>query len=589
MSGHVTDSEGAPLAGINVNVNPDQSGSGGWGQTDAKGNYTTSGVAPGNYRVQFSDSSGGTVWATQYWNAQPSWNTATLLALSDADAPARTGIDAVLSHSATVTGTVTRPDGGPAEGACATAVIMTPDGPDGLNRTTVGADGTYSIAGLPAVPMTMYFEQCDGAGPWVSQWWNDQPTPDTANLFTPSPGATTTGIDAQFEAAAEIRGHVTDSGGSPIENICAQATSADWFGGLSRTDSSGDYRIDVNRPGNYVVQFVDCNDTPKYAGQWWDAATSAADAKVITLASGDVVDHVDATLAPGGPATISGTVLDLAGRTLADACVVAYLPDQFARFAPVAADGTYEITGLPSGTFSLAALGCEGDSDPNPFVASKVPGITYHALWWDDVPLSFAATGNGPDPIAQGATLVAITPGAELTDHDFCFGCTAAAITAATPDTAAITVDYDTPGLVDGVSERSAGAAGASAVAAADVSAAAVLPSSLVAAVSCTSDTGVPGSASGTSTSITVPGLTPGATYTCAVSITDTGLLVAASTASAAVTLPGGAVDPGVAPTALAFTGANRPLALAVIGFLFLLIGLVAVAMARRSKVRNQV
>ncbi|MET0420128.1 MAG: carboxypeptidase-like regulatory domain-containing protein, partial [Acidimicrobiia bacterium] len=487
--------------------------------------------------------------------------------------------------------------GGPAEGACATAVIITPSGPDGLNRTTVGPDGTYSITGLPAVPMTMYFEQCDGAGPWVSQWWSGKPSPETADMFTPTPGATTGGIDAHFEAAAEIRGHVTDSGGTPIANICAQATGADWFGGLSRTDASGDYRIAVNRPGSYIVQFVDCNETPKYAGQWWDAATSAAAAKVITVTSGDVVDHVDAVLTTGAPATISGKVLDLAGRTLANACVVAYLPDQFAKFSPVAADGTYEITGLPSGTFSLAALGCDEGSEPLPFVESKVPGITYHALWWDDVPLSFEAAGNGPDPIAQGATLVPLAPGAELTDHDWCFGCTAAEIIAATPDTGAITVVYDTPGLAEGVSERSAGAdavgaAAAGAVAAdavgADVvAAAAVLPSPLVASVSCTSDTGVSGSAVGTSTSITVPGLTAGATYTCAVEITATGLLVAASAASAAVTLPGGAVDPTALPTALAFTGANRPLALGVIGFVLLLVGLVAVTAARRGTVRK--
>ena len=71
----VTDPDGNPLAGISVNVNPQNSGPSGWGQTDSNGLYTTSAIPPGSYRVQFSASGPHPAWATQYWHAKLSYNT----------------------------------------------------------------------------------------------------------------------------------------------------------------------------------------------------------------------------------------------------------------------------------------------------------------------------------------------------------------------------------------------------------------------------------------------------------------------------------------------------------------------------------
>ena len=96
MSGRVTDSDGNPLAGINVWVNPTGQGNGAGAQTDADGEYTTNALAPGDYRVQFAANGPDPEWATEFWDEQPSWNSATVLTISGADSPARTGIDAVL-------------------------------------------------------------------------------------------------------------------------------------------------------------------------------------------------------------------------------------------------------------------------------------------------------------------------------------------------------------------------------------------------------------------------------------------------------------------------------------------------------------
>ena len=517
VSGTVTDTHGNPLAGINVWVDPTGQGSGAGGQTDIDGNYTTNRLSPGDYRVQFSANGPDPEWATQFWNGQHSWNRATVLTLSNADAPVRTGIDAVLSQAATVSGTVMNDHGAPAAGVCVDAVVETADGFDGIGNATSGPDGQYAITGLPPTPMKVVFRDCNHNGPYIDQWWNGRPDPSTADTITPVPGETTAGIDAHLEPAAEIRGHVSDTGGDPLEGICAQATSDGWVGGLAQTDQNGDYAITISRAGSYRVQFVDCTDSPEFAGQWWDHAPTAAAASIVTLVSGESVGGIDAELALGAVGTISGRIVNLQGDPMTTSCVVAYLPDRYARFAPVAPDGTYEITGVPSGTYALGALGCDG-GDPSGVVADPdVPSVNYTALWWDAIPLHLDnTTEGGPDPIAQGATLVTVAPGEQLTDHDFCFGCTAIAISGVTPGSESLTVEFTTPGLANPNVQATAED---------------TREDALTYAATCASSTGgIGGSATGADPgSITVAGLTAGATYTCQVTASDNEIPVAAS------------------------------------------------------------
>ncbi len=540
VAGTVTDSDGNPIAGINVNVNPTNSGTSGWAQTDSSGHYATSAVAPGDYRVQFSANGPNPPYATQFWSDKPSWNSADILTLTSADAPTRAAVDATLTASATISGTVSGPNGDPVQGDCVNAVTNTANGLDGVANATTAADGTYALQGLPAGSFLIYFQDCNNVGPFLDQWWDHQPDSSTAVAVVVTAGSTTTGIDAHLVAAGQIRGHVTDGDGHPLQGICAQATTTSAFGGFARTDSDGDYAISLRGPGAYKVQFIDCNQSPTYAGQWWDDQSTAATAQVVNVAAGEIVGDVDAVLVPGAVSTVSGRVLNLNGVPMTDACVVAYAPNQYALFAQVQPDGSFEIADVPSGTYALAALGCGGGGDPSPTVADpQSPTTNFTGLWWNAVPLSFdQQTQGGPDPIAQGASLVTITPGQHLTGYDWCFGCTALVITNLTPGTGSLTLAFDTPGLVipDGGTQGTASGASTAAT------------TGLTYTASCVSTGGgAPGSATGTTTSLTVAGLTAGQTYTCQVSASDGAVKVATSSVSAAVTLPAGAPPPRVA------------------------------------------
>jgi len=428
VAGHVTDTHGNPIAGISVNVNPTNSGSGGWAQTDSTGGYTTTAVIPGDYRVQFTAPGPNQAWASQYWNAKPSWNNADILTLAAGDAPVRGGVDAQLSAAAAVTGTVTAAGGGPAAGVCVSAQVDSPNGSDWVGGATSATDGTYTIGGVPATAVKIDFRDCNAVGPYVEQYWNDKPDFSSAVPLTLAPGEKRSGIDAQLAAAAEITGTVTDLATTPLEGICVQATTGTFVGGLAHTDSHGNYVINLATPGDYRVQFVDCTNTPTFAGQWWDGQPGSATASIVKVATGHVVTSINAALSPGAVGTISGTVVNSHHVAMSSACVIAYLPNQYAIFAPVHADGTYTVAGVPSGTYALAFVGCSGGNPSQTVQDPESSGTTYDAVWWHGVPLHLDANSNngGPDPIAQGANLVTLQSAQDRTGYDWCFGCAAA-------------------------------------------------------------------------------------------------------------------------------------------------------------------
>jgi protocatechuate 3,4-dioxygenase beta subunit len=584
VAGRVTDGNGNPIPGISVSVNPTNQGSGGYAQTDANGNYTTSTVTSGDYKVQFSDNGPTPAWARQYWNAKPSWNTADTLTLNTTGGPVQGGIDAQLSAAATITGTVTAPGGGPGAKVCVNANVDSPNGPDQVGNTTTAPDGTYTLGGLPATAVKIDFQDCNSVGPYVEQWWNNQPDSSSAQALTLTPGETRPRIDATLAAAAEITGTVTDPNGNPLGGICAQATTTTFVGGLAHTDPNGNYVLSLAKPGQYRVQFVDCNQTPAFAGQWWDSQPSSATAKAVTVAAGQIIKGVNAKLSPGALGTISGKVVNLHGIAMTTACVVAYLPNQYAVFAPVNADGTYKITNVPSGTYALGFLGCNG-GNPSPTLHDPESTATsYNGVWWDGAPIHIDQnTNGGPDPIAQGANLVTVTPGQDLSGYDRCFGCTAISIWSITPGTGSLTVAFRTPGLVTSANVVQDGAS--------------TQASPLTYTVECTSTTGgAPGSANGPNSPITVSGLTPSATYTCHVTASDGRTTVGASAVSNGVDVP---ASPGASntttpanvsiptpplPSTLARTGTSSPTTLTRTGLTLLGLGLGLLAATRHHR-----
>ncbi len=203
--------------------------------------------------------------------------------------------------------------------------------------------------------------------------------------------------------------------------------------------------------------------------------------------------------------------------------------------------------------------------------------LHYAGVWWNGSPAHFDNTNDGgPDPIAQGATLVTVTAGRHLTGYDRCFGCDAIVISSITPGRTSLTVAFTTPGFVIDASVQN-GASKASA---------------LIYTVTCSpSDGTASGSANGTSSPITVTGLTSRAPYTCVVVASDGRTTVGRSAVSNRVLLATGPVpgteivDPVPAvpvPGELPRTGTSSE-TLTYAAFLILILGLGLFASTRRE------
>lgn len=156
ISGTVTDSTGAPLAGVDV-ADYDASDtrlSADAATTAVDGTYTIADLLPGTYEIEFSGLAGSNL-ATAYFGSS---ELATATKVTVASGVTTPSINGTLAAGATVSGTVTAAQGGALLGGLDVRLV------DGQNRlideTTTNANGTYTLTDVPAG--TWYLEFVGG-------------------------------------------------------------------------------------------------------------------------------------------------------------------------------------------------------------------------------------------------------------------------------------------------------------------------------------------------------------------------------------------------------------------------------------------
>lgn len=241
----------------------------------------------------------------------------------------------------------------------------------GIVRTaTANLSGEYTLSGLNPGSYYVHAYDCGGSRNDVATYYTGSGT--SPALVSLSSGQAVTDVDVRLAQATEISGVV--HGGSTatnLANVCVDATPVPtgegYAGHTTLTASDGSYtltRIAPNVP--YVLRFdPGCEGASQYTGQYWDGEYTAATATQVsaTVAQPATVDPV---LAAG--ATISGTISAPAGESVdmaSDVCVYAEPIDGGAassfwdwdNFEPNA-DGSYQITGLPPGSYYVYASQC---------------------------------------------------------------------------------------------------------------------------------------------------------------------------------------------------------------------------------------
>lgn len=376
IAGVVTGEAGAPLEGVRVQLfhcDPDFDpleqrdcwtllwGEGTEAATAADGSFAIDGLVPGTYRAAINPQTETAEYVREYWDGADELEDATDITVTAGEAAT---IAPTLEIGATVSGTVVDEAGQPVSGGFVYAYLSTYlDGTRG--GASVGADGSYTITGLPAGEYI--FEAGAGWGSeseLVDEYWQDVYNEADATRVQLAAGEA---FEADFElnAGGVIEGAVTGDG-APVEGVEVTATyagdtSARWVSPVTAvTGADGTYRLGGLEAGEYVVDFSDF-DGP-WAQQFWQDTSERAEAALLDVNPGDLVEGIDATLSAGG--AISGTLTELSadGSVPSQAYLDVLRKDASGAWQRVTseqadASGAYEVSGLAAGEYTVVSYG----------------------------------------------------------------------------------------------------------------------------------------------------------------------------------------------------------------------------------------
>ena len=366
-----------PLNFSNIALLDHQGNELGFGNSDAAGNWTITGVLAGTYTLNFYTYQAPL--AAQWWNGKSSFATADYFDVQTGQT--LSGFDATLDSGATISGTVTSADPGSAPIAQAGVSAYDTTGTQ-VGSAVTDDTGAYTVSGLNPGQYTLEFTGPSDAND-AEQWWGPAISQPTATYFTVGSHASLTGYDAELTAGATISGTLLAAGSppTPLENAGVVAVpSTGGYPYFGQPAADGTYSIIGLPAGTYDV-FFDASgfDIPQ-ADQWWSNATTRSAATPVSVTTGQVVSGIDATLGLG--ATITGTVsgLTTAGGVVpaANATVDLYSTDSTAVFSQEVYannDGSFTLRSIPPGTYTLK-FAPQGDT------------TDFQTEWWHDKPLT---------------------------------------------------------------------------------------------------------------------------------------------------------------------------------------------------------
>ncbi|MDH5768705.1 MAG: carboxypeptidase regulatory-like domain-containing protein, partial [Nitrospirota bacterium] len=300
ISGTVTATGGAPVAGVTMSLTGDATAS---TTTAADGTYSFTGLANGSYTV--TPSLGANTFA-------PASSPATITNASV------TGVNFTM-NAYSISGTVTATGGAPVAG-----VTMFLTGA-AIKTTTTAADGTYSFAGL-------------GTGSYTV-------TPNLGtNTFTPASSpvaiinASVTGVNfTMIVTTYSISGTVTTTGGSPIGGVTISLTGTS--AATTATDASGNYTFTGLSNGSYIV-------TPSMAGYTFNPLS-----RNVTINFGNVTGQDFTGTTATRISSISGTVTTSGGSPIAGVTIT--LTGAASGTTTTNGAGQYSLGGVANGSYII--------------------------------------------------------------------------------------------------------------------------------------------------------------------------------------------------------------------------------------------
>jgi 5-hydroxyisourate hydrolase-like protein (transthyretin family) len=328
ISGTVTAPGGIPLSAVQVTAYTIYGDRGGYAYSDASGNYQVTGLIAGSYVLEFKPGSG---YAVEWYNNQPTALTAASVTVSTGGTTGT--INAQMELGARFSGQVVGDGSGPLQSA---QINVYDSSGQYVAGAYTDAAGNYTTSpGLATGSYRISFE----AYSYLSEYYDDMPSLDTATALAVTSPAVMSGVNATLANGGKISGHVTSATtGLPLVNMSVSA-SGTGGSGTGYTDAGGNYTIVGLDSGSYSVEAAPVFD---------DNLISTPATATVTAPT--TLTGVNFTMAPGG--TLTGHVTDVGGVSLKDITVFIGNEDgSYQNYVYTNASGIYTATALPSGTY----------------------------------------------------------------------------------------------------------------------------------------------------------------------------------------------------------------------------------------------
>jgi len=349
ISGHIYEADGTtPVPGIEVFTRPGKYmfDDGFYATTADHGGYTVDNLALGEYRLvvetpgyarEYHD--GGFCWGTQY----------DVVVTPPDNTP---GIDINLDQAAVISGHVYESDGQTPVTDATIFAHFDPPVSGECEAPTANPDetGFYAFESLWA---DMYKLSIRSPG-FAAEYYRGKPSDRQADELPVSVGEHLSNIDFTLDVGGTVTGHVFDAeDGRALRGIDLQIRLAE--GGhvtySGATDYEGRWTVWLGN-GQYVIG---TNIAPGYVHEWYEDRYDERLADPIGVVVPEVFSGIDLYLSQ--MSSIAGHVYTEDGETpIADAEVFAFsTAAEFGTGANTAADGSYQIEGLPSGWYRVSA------------------------------------------------------------------------------------------------------------------------------------------------------------------------------------------------------------------------------------------
>lgn len=434
LDGTLTDSEGAAVPWVTVDV---MSTSGGYvtsGSTDSEGGWQAL-VDAGDYTVHF------TGYAVDQW-AFGAADQAGASVVTAARGEV-TRVDDQLLPVTTVSGTITDDAGHPLENICASLVNPDAFSPyDSFGQGCSDAAGHYEVVPWGDAPSaTLWFQDFSDPAVHAAEFAGGSYDPEGATRIDLSGDDLV--IDATLSVGGVITGKaVTERKPNGLADVCPQAYAGHagqpvWGAGTTCSGADGVYRLTALPPGDTAV-LLQPSWRSGVSAEWYRDADSQATATLAPSHLAGTTTLRPDKFVPGG--VVTGTVTDTGGRPVEGAWV--YLEGRFpgragpgeGRFvAQTDAAGRYHLV-APAGSYTPlvdppfeAGLAPEWSGDAvTRASASPVTVRDYRTTTYDAslVPASHItgqvvnADGTAPSPDLYVAGLVFTQTGDYIGDID---------------------------------------------------------------------------------------------------------------------------------------------------------------------------